>query len=32
MSGHEGIEYFVSSKDYWIPETWVKEIKAKENF
>jgi hypothetical protein len=30
MSGHDGIEYFVSSKDYWIPEMWVKKIKTKD--
>lgn len=28
-TGYEGNEYYLYSKSYWVPQTWIKDIKDK---
>lgn len=30
LSGYEGNEYWLYSKDYWVPETWITNVRDKE--
>lgn len=30
LTGHEGHEYYLYSKDYWIPQSWIKDIKDRD--
>lgn len=29
LTGYEGNEYWIYTKDYWVPETWIKDVKNK---